>query len=291
MRLLVKAIISGAFVLLFSSTALYAGITIVGGRIALEAEAPYQVLIRGRYLCGGSEIAALWIVTAAHCFDGQPSESQITIHTGTLSRWGWGEHSQTRVITLDSVIIHPDYRSVGSGSDIALIRLAEPFSITAWSQPVGIISSTGLISSTAIFTASGWGRNEEGGVISENLQVVGLPFVSRQVCEISYMYLPNNVVCAGYANGGKDTCQGDSGGPLVEWIDGIPILRGITSYGNGCARPTFYGIYTDISVYVAWVMQVTGLSEEDLAPKALIPLPTPAPTSTPSALYLPFVRR
>lgn len=44
--------------------------------------------------------------------------------------------------------------------------------------------------------------------------------------------------------------QGDSGGPLV--CNGL--LTGITSFGTGCARPGYPGVYTAVHTYYRWIM-------------------------------------
>ena len=53
--------------------------------------------------------------------------------------------------------------------------------------------------------------------------------------------------------GGIDSCQGDSGGPLV--CDGK--LVGIVSFGNGCAKPGFPGVYTKVESYLEWISKTS----------------------------------
>lgn len=38
------------------------------------------------------------------------------------------------------------------------------------------------------------------------------------------------------------------------------VLAGLTSYGRGCARPGFAGVYTRIAVYEDWIKQNTNQS-------------------------------
>ena len=65
--------------------------------------------------------------------------------------------------------------------------------------------------------------------------------------------ITEGMVCAGA--GGKDTCQGDSGGPLVTRSNdtGDYSVIGITSWGQGCARPDTLGVYTNIAHYNDWI--------------------------------------
>ncbi len=55
-----------------------------------------------------------------------------------------------------------------------------------------------------------------------------------------------------------DTCQGDSGGPLMMFTKSQQWeLVGITSYGEGCARPDFAGVYTRVAAYQSWIATTT----------------------------------
>lgn len=104
--------------------------------------------------------------------------------------------------------------------------------------------------------------SQEGGAGGRPaiLQKVTIPTVSRSVCQACYdammLYINTRSICAGLVGeGGKDACQGDSGGPLTAGS----VLVGITSWGIGCARADFPGIYTSVpalSNWIKWNMQV-----------------------------------
>jgi len=61
------------------------------------------------------------------------------------------------------------------------------------------------------------------------------------------------MICAGYAEGGKDSCQGDSGSPLTCLIDGRWTQAGITSWGFDCATPNHPGVYTRLACFTQWI--------------------------------------
>ena len=65
------------------------------------------------------------------------------------------------------------------------------------------------------------------------------------------------MLCAGYWVGKTDTCVGDSGGPLV-CIDSDlqPHVAGIISWGKGCAKAQYPGIYTRVGYYVDWIRSI-----------------------------------
>jgi uncharacterized protein YecT (DUF1311 family) len=66
------------------------------------------------------------------------------------------------------------------------------------------------------------------------------------------------MLCAGLQQGGKDSCQGDSGGPLLvaDASGKYRLQAGIVSWGNGCAKPNFYGVYARLAVLSSWANTV-----------------------------------
>ncbi|CAB3241314.1 unnamed protein product [Arctia plantaginis] len=63
---------------------------------------------------------------------------------------------------------------------------------------------------------------------------------------------PASMFCAGsFTSASPDACQGDSGGPIV--YEGV--LIGVVSWGLGCARGNFPGVYTRLTypVIYEWV--------------------------------------
>lgn len=66
------------------------------------------------------------------------------------------------------------------------------------------------------------------------------------------------MICAGDQD--EDSCQGDSGGPLFKYNheNGRYFLYGIVSYGVGCGRREYPGIYTRVSHYIDWIRRTIG---------------------------------
>ena len=63
-------------------------------------------------------------------------------------------------------------------------------------------------------------------------------------------------ICAG--DQGVDGCVGDAGGPLMVSDGGRWYLAGVASWGTGCARDGYPGVYTELSYFTDWVYQISG---------------------------------
>jgi transmembrane serine protease 9 len=234
---------------------------IVGGVPAPIGAYPWQVSIGLKdnphsigHFCGGSIIGANFVVTAAHCVEGNttPGSIQILYDTNYLGQGG-------KVVPVAEIKIHRQWNKASYDYDVAVLRTAQPMEAVAIKLlqkseapnlfPVGVLA-----------TVTGWGLTQERGSISEVLQQVGVQVTSNEVCNGPTAYggaISGRMFCAGFATGGKDSCQGDSGGPIVAFDrKGGFVLAGIVSWGEGCARPNKFGVYTRVTEVADWVAEV-----------------------------------
>ncbi|MET7423201.1 serine protease [Dactylosporangium sp. NPDC005555] len=214
---------------------------VVGGTRAAQGEFPFMV--RLSMGCGGALYSPRLVLTAAHCVGGTGTNTGITATLGVVDL-----QSTTGRIQVKSNYVYraPGYN--GNGKDWALIRLASPVSGIA-TLPI----ATNTTYDTGTFTIAGWGAAREGGAQQRYLLKATVPFVPDSTCDNSYPDLiPGDEICAGYAAGGTDTCQGDSGGPMFRRnASNAWIQVGIVSWGNGCARPNYPGVYSQVSTFAS----------------------------------------
>ncbi len=220
---------------------------IIGGEETTIEENPFAVALTtpdGFQFCGGTIVAPTKVLTAAHCTEGtSPSDIKVVAGRTSLSAGG----GTTAGVT--DVWIHPDWDSEALSNDASVLTLDTSLS----EAPLALASpsDTDLYTAGATSTVLGWGVTESGST-SDTLRKVDIPVTADDTCAESYKdaFNPASMVCAGLAEGGKDSCQGDSGGPLVgAAADGTRKLIGIVSWGQGCAEPDFYGVYGRVSAF------------------------------------------
>ncbi|KAL2870572.1 serine protease [Aspergillus lucknowensis] len=239
---------------LLSAVPALADEAIVGGDDASIEDYPYQIalLSDGSLICGGSIISEQYVVTAGHCAYGAEASS-FSIRAGSSSSSSGGT-----VVQVSAVDVHPDYDETTVNNDITILTLAEPLTFGDGIAAVDLPSTSDLPEAGTVAVATGWGALEEGGNISDVLQYVEVPIVDHEECASDYSdfgSITDTMLCAGVDAGGKDACQGDSGGPLV--ADGV--LIGITSWGNGCARAGYPGVYSSPAKFRDFIESITGL--------------------------------
>jgi Trypsin len=216
---------------------------IVGGTAALVGAFPGFVYWNQG--CGATLISPQIALTAAHCHLGNPG----ALYVNSAHRASGEEYA------VDSVRIHPQFNGNRDDPDwdFMLLLLRDP--VPASSATPVTLNGDGNIPSIAgeEVVAVGFGRLEEGAhEDSDLLQSVSMPYVPNDECFQAYgtSRINEAALCAGQA--GLDACQGDSGGPL--FLASQPQLQlGIISWGLGCARPNYPGVYARVSTGFPWI--------------------------------------
>lgn len=129
---------------------------------------------------------------------------------------------------------HGSYNSRTTNYDFAVLRLSKSFNFNNYVDKATLGSKTNIDAGTTVYVA-GWGALSEGGSSPNRLQYLSLPIISNSECAKNYgsSAITNQMICAGYMKGGKDSCQGDSGGPLTTGIHDYATVIGVVSWGYG----------------------------------------------------------
>ncbi|XP_063237620.1 serine protease filzig [Bacillus rossius redtenbacheri] len=244
---------------------------IVGGKGATFGAWPWQVLVKEstwlglftKNKCGGVLITARFVITAAHCQPGFLANLVAVMGEFDIS----GELESRRSVTknVKRVIVHRQYDAATFANDLSLLELDTPVAFDKHIVPI-CMPRDGEDFTGRMATVTGWGRLKYGGGVPSVLQEVQVPIIENSVCQEMFhtaghsKVILSSFMCAGYANGQRDSCEGDSGGPLMmERDDGRYVLVGTVSHGIKCAAPYLPGVYMRTTYYKPWLRSITGV--------------------------------
>uniref|UniRef100_A0A673LH93 trypsin n=1 Tax=Sinocyclocheilus rhinocerous TaxID=307959 RepID=A0A673LH93_9TELE len=220
------------------------GDKIIGGYECQPHSQPWQAYLSdNRIACGGSLINEIYnftflIISTLEYF----SLKCICTFMSCLS-------NRQQRIRVEKIIPYPKYNDQPHNNDILLIKLRKPATFNEYVKPVPLATKCSSAGEKCL--VSGWGRTEAGS--ASVLQCLDMPVLSKERCKSAYgTIITKNMFCAGFMEGGKDSCQGDSGGPVV--CSGK--LKGVVSFGKGCAEPDFPGVYVEVCRYTSWIKSI-----------------------------------
>ncbi|KAL4112757.1 hypothetical protein QTP88_016490 [Uroleucon formosanum] len=235
-------------------------------------EYPWQVAILKKdpqesvYVCGGTLIDSLHVLTAAHCVKTY-QEQDLRVRLGEWDVNHDVEFYPYVETDVASMVIHREFYAGTLYNDLAILRMDKPvdFSRNPHISPACLPDAFSDFTGQRCWT-TGWGKDAFGdyGKYQNILKEVDVPVISNRQCEtqlqqtrLGYDFkLHNGFLCAG-GEEGKDACKGDGGGPLVCERAGSWYLVGIVSWGVGCGQPGVPGVYVKVSQYLDWLKQIT----------------------------------
>jgi secreted trypsin-like serine protease len=229
-----------AAILLLTALPARAADVVVGGDLAPQGTFPW--LVRLSMGCGGTLIAPKVVLTAGHCVKGTGRDKSIEVTAGVT------DLKSPEKITARSVkvIRAADFEGETKGDDWAVVKLDQKLDLPT-------LELVGETMPDGPYTIMGWGLTSEYGEKQQRrLRYATVPVIADDVCAKAYEkadvdLVEDESICAGRK--GVDTCQGDSGGPMVAQADGAWVQVGIVSWGLGCARENYPGVYTQVGTF------------------------------------------
>lgn len=213
---------------------------VVGGTNSKERAYPWYV--QWAIGCGGSMITNDIVLTAGHCIADNPYNDTVWV--------GSTYSTQGKAYKIAEYIVHPNYNPVTEFYDFCLLRLETPIDDAVTTMIVN--DDMDYPTSNDKLKVIGFGATLEGNNYgSWRLQEADVNYVDPQVCQNNYQSIavPEDIMLCASGNG-RDACQGDSGGPLIDY-NGVQV--GVVSWGNGCARRDFPGVYSRVSGVIGWI--------------------------------------
>ncbi|CAK1589942.1 unnamed protein product [Parnassius mnemosyne] len=248
---------------------------IVNGKPTLEGQWPWQIAlyqtqtVDSKYICGGTLVTHLHVITAAHCVTRKGSSRVVNKNTLTVYL---GKHNLrtsvkgVQIRLVEEIIVHPQYNASSFSRDVAILKLIEPVQYTDYVRPICIWPDNQIDLNNVIGkkgSVVGWGFDETG-VATEELTLVEMPVVDQETCIRSYSdffarFTSQYTYCAGYRDG-TSVCNGDSGGGMVFEINDSWYLRGLVSLSVARQNeyrcdPSHYVVFTDLAKFLPWIRE------------------------------------
>ena len=209
----------------------------------------------GYFRCGAVYIGGRYFLTSAHGLrDMRIGEIIVRMGSNSLKRLTFSCLVLRRVI-------HPLFNSQTLHNDIAILEVDREVNYEKVGLPC-IHMGEDLYKVGSMVKVLGFGKETENSLErhSMNLKEVDLRIVALEDSRYHRDMIGTDMFLAVNRISGRivDACTGDSGGPCLKSVRGKWVLVGIVSWGHGCGRDGFPGVYTDVMHFDSWLRMSCG---------------------------------
>lgn len=244
---------------------------VIGSAEVPKGTTPWMVSIQTSkyssrmHVCGGVILNEQWVLTTAHCVEGEDTDYLWVIAADHNLTDCDGDEMFRKVSRKD---IHPLYDSFTRDNNIALLHLKHKLWRSKNIKPIVFLRNPEPYTheTCKIF---GWGAITLDGAMTEVLMAANQTVFKEQECKAVFSSLiSDDMLCAADLQTGAGPCQGDWGGPLVCREE---ELCGIASWGAGCGSNIFPAVYTNATYFYDWIDGIVHLRADQQQPSTTLP--------------------
>ncbi|KAL1781826.1 serine protease 45 isoform X2 [Sigmodon hispidus] len=220
--------------------------------------------MKNEHVCGGALIGFSWVISAAHCIQGN-KEYSVILGSSKLKPKG---SSRALKIPVGDIIMHPKYWGQNFiRNDIALLRLETPVTFNKYVQPICLLEHSFNLKAGTQCWVTGWGhapqRSSYNLTLTPELRETKVFIMDNKKCDQIFrkksFYLrvipliQKYMLCTTNYEG--SSCYGDPGDPLACEIDGRWILAGVLTWEKACIKSQNPSVYTSLAKYTRWIKE------------------------------------
>ncbi|CAK9813715.1 Phenoloxidase-activating factor 3 [Anthophora plagiata] len=234
----------------------------LGGEYTKAHEFPWlaNIHVRSQVLFSGVLINDRYVLTSANQLV-SVTAPEVKVSLGEYDRCNLDISSTT--ISVESLILHPEYNLESRAHDLALIKLSQSVKFERRLSPI-CLPNPGSTYLGQVGTLVGWTESKAEDKNDNRTcrpRKLGLPILGYDECirsGINHTKFHNDSGCAGVLGGISIVCENDVGSSVqYRSYAGVYDIVGIVSDINKCGNTPAISVFTRVGPHLSWLLQQT----------------------------------